>query len=58
MKVDRCLVHVDMDAFYAQVEQKHSPELAGRPVGIVQVRELPGFRRLCGICLGFSNSEL
>jgi hypothetical protein len=28
----RIVAHIDMDAFYAAVEERHHPELRGRPV--------------------------
>ncbi len=28
----RCVIHIDMDAFFAAIEQRDSPQLAGKPV--------------------------
>ncbi|MCX7832597.1 MAG: DNA polymerase IV [Ignavibacteria bacterium] len=31
---DRCFIHIDFDAFYAQVEQRDNPKLRGKPVSV------------------------
>jgi DNA polymerase-4 len=32
VKMQRKIIHIDMDAFYASIEQRDNPEYRGKPI--------------------------
>jgi DNA polymerase-4 len=62
--VDRYFIHLDIDAFFAQVEQRDNPKLRGRPVSIGGNGGNKGIcmtasyeARACGVDIGMSVVE-
>src|SRR5207302_10058276 len=43
----RAIIHLDMDCFYAAIEQRDRPELRGKPIGVGGARERRGVLTTC-----------
>jgi len=47
MSMQRTIIHLDMDCFYAAIEVRDAPELAGRPVAVGGARDRRGVLTTC-----------
>jgi len=47
MSWTRKIIHLDMDCFYAAIEQRDNPELRGKPVGVGGARDRRGVLTTC-----------
>ena len=52
----RKIIHIDMDAFYASVEQRDNPELRGKPVAVGGSRERGGKLRGTEVWRSFGDA--
>ena len=44
---ERWIIHLDMDCFYAAIEMREQPELAGKPLGVGGTRDRRGVLTTC-----------